>query len=287
MEETEKIQTETCKVQPEEKKLLYPEEKIRNYPLYFWRLFAKITSLTVFGIGTLLLSIVCFPIGKLVFRKKIIFRYRMRHLVYVLFNVFIGFMRLLGIIRIRVSKKGYLSKLRSVIVVANHPAYLDSPVMISQFPHAFLVAKASLSKKNIMHAVINELYMPNSLPYEQMLERAKEDLSFGNTLILFPEGTRSTPYGQNLYKKGAARISLATGCPIIPVYIGGSSKKGLGKGDKILEFAPNSPYVFELDIKEPVYPQEFKGLPEAVAAKRMTNRLREILCDDANAQNRW
>lgn len=285
--QNEKIQTESGKIQTEEKKLLYPEEKTRNYVLYFLRLLGKLASLTVFGVGTVLLSIICFPIGKLIFRKKISFRYHTRHLVYVLFQFFIGFMRLVGVIKIKVNKKGYLNKLRSAIVVANHPAYLDSPVMIAQLSHTSVIAKASLSKKNIMHAVINELYMPNSLPYEEMLARAKEDLAYGNTIMLFPEGTRSTPYGQNHYKKGAARISLATGCPIIPVYIGGTSKRGLGKGDKVLQVAPNHRYLFDLQIKEPVYPEEFKDLPEAIAAKRMTQKIRDILSDEANAIYRY
>ncbi|MBP3773629.1 MAG: 1-acyl-sn-glycerol-3-phosphate acyltransferase [Treponema sp.] len=270
-----------------EKTLLYPEEKIKNYPLYLYRIFGKLLSLAVFGVGTILLSIICFPIGKLLFHPKKNFRYKMRHLVYMLFNVFICFMRCIGVVTIKVNKKNYLNKLRSVIVVANHPAYLDSPVMISQLSHTSLIAKASLSKKNIMHAVINELYMPNSLPFDEMLARAREDLERGNTVMLFPEGTRSTPYGQNLYKKGAARISLATGCPIIPVYIGGTSKKGLGKGDKVFEFNPTKRYIFDLQVKEPVCPSEFEGLPEAIAAKRMTRKIRDVLSDEANSQWRY
>lgn len=281
------IQDETQVNAQEEKQLLYPNEKISNYPLYFFHIIGKLLSLTIFGVGTVLLSIICFPIGKLIFRKKISFRYHMRHFVYVLFQFFIGFMWIVGVIKIKVNKKGYLNKLRSAIVVANHPAYLDSPVMIAQLSHTSIIAKASLSKKNIMHAVINELYMPNSLPYEEMLARAKEDLAYGNTIMLFPEGTRSTPYGQNHYKKGAARISLATGCPIIPVYIGGTSKKGLGKGDKVLQFAPKSRYIFDLQVKEPVYPEEFKGLPEAIAAKRMIRKISEVLSDESNESFRY
>ena len=268
-------------------KLLYPEEKTKNHLLYFFRILCKLISLFVFGIETILVSIISFPIGKLLFRKKNIFRYNMRYLVYLLFQQFIGFMRLIGIVKIKVNKKGYLKNVRSSIIVANHPSYLDSPVMIAQLPHTSVIAKASLSKRNVMHTIINELYMPTSMPYEEMMQLAKEDLANGNTIMLFPEGTRSTPYGQNRYKKGAARISLTTGCPVIPVYIGGTSKKGLGKGDKILQVAPNHSYVYDLQIKDPVYPDEFKDLPEAIAAKRMTQKIREVLSDEANEQYRY
>lgn len=267
--------------------LLYPQEKIKNYPLYCWRVVGKLISLLTFGIGTTILTLICFPVMKLLFRKKQSFRYHTRGLVYILFNVFIKFMWLLGIVSVKTNKPGYLKSLKSAIVVANHPAYLDSPVMIAQLRHTSIIAKAALSKRGVMTAVINELYMNNSLPYEELLARAKEDLESGNTVMMFPEGTRSTKYGQNKYKKGCARISLATGVPVIPVYIGGTDKLGMGKGDKILEFNHRSRYIFDLQIKEPVYPDEFKDLPEAIAAKRMIQKVREALSDEANAMYRY
>ncbi|MBB5224855.1 lysophospholipid acyltransferase family protein [Treponema ruminis] len=271
----------------ENKELLFPEKKVTNYPLYFYRIFGKIFALVIFGVGTVLLAALCFPICKLIFRPKTKFRYHTRYLIYILFNVFIKFLWLLRVIRIKVDKKNYLNKLESAIVVANHSAYLDSFVMLAQLKHATIIPKASLSERNVMKLVINELYTPNSVPFDEIVERAKEDFANGNTLIMFPEGTRSTPYGQNYYKKGAARISLATGVPIIPVYIGGNSKKGLGKGDKIFEYNHSSIYSFDLHIKEPVYPDEFKDLPGPIAAKRLTDKIRDILSDEANAQYRY
>lgn len=267
--------------------LLFPEKKITNYPLYFYRVFGKIFALVIFGVGTVLLAALCFPICKLIFRPRARFRYHTRYLIYILFNIFIKFLWLLGLVRIKVDKKNYLNKLKSAIIVANHSAYLDSFVMLAQLKHATIIPKASLSEKNVMKLVINELYTPNSVPFDEIVERIKEDFANGNTLIMFPEGTRSTPYGQNHYKKGAARISLATGVPIIPVYIGGNSKKGLGKGDKIFEYNHSDIYSFDLHIKEPVYPDEFKDLPAPIAAKRLTHKIRDILSDEANAQYRY
>ena len=273
-------------LQNETKQKLYPDEKIKNYPLYFYRIFAKLLSLFIFGVGTVLLSIICLPVGMLIFRSKQKLRYHMRHLIYVLFNFFIKFMWLIGVIKVKVDKKDFLKKHGPAIIVANHPAYLDSPIMISLLPHTSIIAKAALSK-NIMTVVIHMLYMPNSLPFEEILSRVKEDFKNGNTLVMFPEGTRSTPYGQNHFKKGAARISLATGAPIIPVYIGGTSKAGLGKGDKILQYNPSKRYIYDIKVKEPVYPEEFKDLPPAIAAKRFTHKIRDILSDEANAQYRY
>lgn len=270
-----------------EKQLLYPEVKISNYPLYFYRVFIKIFSLILFGIGTIVISLVCFPLARLIFPNKRRFRYHMRYFVHILFRGYLAVLGTLGFVKIKVNKKGYLRNLKSAIVVSNHPAYLDSVVMILELKRCSIVPKASLTKGNIMQVIINALYMPNSISFDEMIERAKEDFEDGNTMVLFPEGTRSTPYGQHYYKKGAARLSLATGVPIIPVYIGGTQKKGMGKGDKLFQANPRRSFIYDLQIKDPVYPEEFKDLPEPIAAKRMTHKIRDILSDEANAQYRY
>lgn len=263
--------------------LTFPPQKVKNWPLYIYRVCAKIFSLIFFALGTILLSVAAFPVLKIIFHPKKNFRYYARHVVYILFGFFMRLMFCLGLLKINVDKKGYLKNLKSAVVVSNHPAYLDAAVMISLLPHTSVIAKASLSKKDVMAIVIRELYMPNSMPYDKMLAQAKEDLERGNTIVVFPEGTRSTKYGQHKYKKGAARIALAAGCPVIPVYIGGNEKLGMGKGDRLFQFNHTDKYIYDMHIKAPVYPDEFKDLPEPVAAKRMTAKIREILSDEANA----
>ncbi|MBR1403687.1 MAG: 1-acyl-sn-glycerol-3-phosphate acyltransferase [Treponema sp.] len=270
-----------------EKEPLYPEEKIKNYPLYVWRVFWKAVLLVVFGTGTVVLSIVCLPLLKLIFHPKRRFQYHARYLLHLSSKLFCVLLWFFGCYKLRCDKKNYLANLHSAIIVANHPAYFDSPMMISLLKHTTLIAKSSLSQKNILHVLINELFMSNSLPLNEMVAHAKEALSMGNTVLIFPEGTRSTLYGQHPYKKGAARLSLYTGCPIIPVYIGGNNKRGLRKGDKILQHNATSRWHFDLYVKDPVYPEEFKDLPEPIAAKRMTEKIRDMLSDEANAKYRY
>lgn len=270
-----------------EKNRLYPEEKIKNYPLYFYRIFAKLLSLAIFGLGNVVFSIIIFPFGKLIFWNKGTFRRYMRYFAHSFLKFLVKFMSFVGVIKIKVDKKDNLKNLRSAIIVANHSAYLDPVILFSQIKHIDTVAKAALSKKNIMQSVVKELFITADMPLEEMFERAKEDFADGANIVIFPEGTRSTPYGQNPYKKGAARISIATGAPVIPVYIGGNEKRGMGKEDKILQFNPTRRYHYDLYVKAPIYPDEFKDLPNAIAAKKMTEKIREVLSDDANAQYRY
>ncbi|MBQ4378754.1 MAG: 1-acyl-sn-glycerol-3-phosphate acyltransferase [Treponema sp.] len=271
----------------EDKVPLHPEQKIKNYPLYLWRVFWKSLLLVFFGAGTLFFSLICLPLFRLIIHPKSKFQYYARYFLHLGTKFFCFLLRVAGLFRLKIDKKKYMQNLRSAIVVANHPAYLDSPLMIAILKHTTLVAKSSLSRKNILTILINTLFMPNSLPKEEMFARAKEDLENGNTVVIFPEGTRSTLYGQNPYKKGAARLSLETGCPVIPVYIGGNNKRGLRKGDKFYQHNATTSWHFDLYVKDPVYPEEFKDLPAPIAAKRMTQKIRDILSDEANAQYRY
>ena len=114
------------------------------------------------------------------------------------------------------------------------------------------------------------------------MERCTKSLKSGSCLIIFPEGTRSLPEGQNKFKKGAARVALASSCPIVPVYIGGNDKRGLRKHDSMFKYNTRNCYHYDLHIKESLLPEGFAGEPEPAAAKHMTEKLQEILSDANN-----
>lgn len=50
-----------------------------------------------------------------------------------------------------------------------------------------------------------------------ILAQAKEHLSQHRQIVVFPEGTRSTPGGKNPYKSGIFALYRETGLPVIPV----------------------------------------------------------------------
>lgn len=55
------------------------------------------------------------------------------------------------------------------------------------------------------------------------LARAEEALRRGDVVVLFPQGT-TIPRGERPWLRGAARLALATGAPILPVAIVDSEK---------------------------------------------------------------
>ena len=61
-------------------------------------------------------------------------------------------------------------------------------------------------------------YIPNSGGV-QLVEESRRRLQTGDSLILFPEGTRTTPGESIRLQRGAANIALRAGADMLPVTI--------------------------------------------------------------------
>jgi 1-acyl-sn-glycerol-3-phosphate acyltransferase len=79
------------------------------------------------------------------------------------------------------------------------------------------------------------------------LEQAKQKLTGGSSVVIFPEGTRGD--GKNLlpFKRGAFKLAMELGLPILPVKISGTSKILHGKAK--LDILPGKA---KLKILEPI-----------------------------------
>ena len=110
------------------------------------------------------------------------------------------------------------------VVVANHESVLDPPLvgLVASQPLRFL-AKEELWRIRPLGVLIDAL---GAIPVARgrdghaALDRAAELLREGWTVMIFPEGTvRGGPW-----IRGAARLALETGVPLVPVRIVGSGK---------------------------------------------------------------
>jgi 1-acyl-sn-glycerol-3-phosphate acyltransferase len=109
----------------------------------------------------------------------------------------------------------------------------------------------------------------------EMLERSFYCLKKGISIMLFPEGTRSTDNEIGFFKRGAFQLALQAGVPILPVLIDGTGgilpKHGLVFG---------SGHHIRIKVLDPVYPTDFgTEIPENLALQlslMMTTALKEL-----------
>ena len=257
---------------------MFPPElpPVKNKALYAYRIFAKWLSFFVFGFGTFLLLTVIFPPMRLLFHPKERFKKFGRRFISSSMCFFVGFMHLLGAVNLEADNREFYRNIKSKVLVANHPSLLDIVMLFSLIPNADCIVNAQY-RRSIIGGVMRQLYILNSLDFDDLMESCCKSLRQGNCLVIFPEGTRTPRSGKIAVKKGAARIALISGCGILPVHIGGTDKYGLGKKDTWAGFNPTERYVYKVSMGEEINPEKYQGIPLPAAVRAMTREISETL----------
>ena len=115
----------------------------------------------------------------------------------------------------------------AVIVAANHNTNFDVfPMQLSLPRPVFFMAKAELFKTPLDPIIRNLGAFPvnRSDKDEWAIRYAHKVLAHGQTLGMFPEGTRSKGRGLNVAKTGMARMAIEMNCPIIPMALTGTDQ---------------------------------------------------------------
>ena len=115
-----------------------------------------------------------------------------------------------------------------VVLAANHVTNFDVFPMQFALPRPiFFMGKAELFKNPLMDLVIRNL---SGFPVNRgetdlwAMHHAAKVLAHGQTLGMFPEGTRSKGKGLKVAKTGSARLAIEANCPILPMAIIGSDR---------------------------------------------------------------
>jgi len=254
--------------------MLPPElPPISNKILYAYRVFAKWFSFFVFGLSTLILVIIVFPVMCIFFHPKERFKKYGRRFVSASMRLFVSLMHFIGIVDLETDNRENYRNLSSKIIVANHPSLLDIVMLFSLIPNADCIVNTNLNRNFIVKGVVRRLYILNSLDIESILQTCTKSLKQGNCLIIFPEGTRTPRYGKTILKRGAARVSLYSGYNILPLHIGGTDKYGLGKKDPWTGFNPRERYVYRISMGPEINPEKYRELPAPKAVRAMTREM--------------
>jgi 1-acyl-sn-glycerol-3-phosphate acyltransferase len=164
-----------------------------------------------------------------------------------------------------------------VILVANHESMIDPWLLglVTPRPVRFM-AKAELWKyaptRWLMEG-FGAFPVSRGLGDRGAVGRAAELLGRGEVLGMFPQGT-CLPYRRRPWLRGAARLALSTGAPVVPVCIVGS-EKALRPGKFKLGLPRIRVIVCESVEAEP-------GQAVIPAAKELTARM-EVAIEDARA----
>ncbi len=161
---------------------------------------------------------------------------------------------------VNVRGKSHLPLEGASIVVSNHNSHLDTMILMSLFPVERLpkvrpVAAFDYFMKN-KHVAWFSQNVIGIIPLKRKVSKEEghpfvavhQALHTGETIILFPEGSRGEPEEMVPFKTGVAHLAKDfPELPVIPIYIHGAGKS-LPKGEALFV-----PFIIDVIIGEPLY----------------------------------
>ncbi|WP_373872705.1 lysophospholipid acyltransferase family protein [Citrobacter farmeri] len=237
-----------------------------------WRIAMTGFCFALFGLGGLLLSVVWFNI-LLVFVWDNARRRRIaRRSIAASFRLFLTVTRVLGVLDYQMKGVDILRQERGCLVVANHPTLIDYVLLASVMPETDCLVKSALLKNPFLSGVVRAAdYLVNSQA-DALLPASQQRLAQGDTILIFPEGTRTRPGETMTLQRGAANIAVRCGSDIRVVTIH-CSQRMLDKESKWYQVPPTKP-LFTVEVRERVKIDHFydANLQEPALAARQLNR---------------
>ena len=131
-------------------------------------------------------------------------------------------------VKVRVHGLKNLSRTEPHIFASNHVSWFDVPALASVLPRYKFVAKAELFKvpvfgRAMRSAGMIEIQRENRKAAFGAYEIAADRIKEGNSVVVFPEGTRGRAYPLRPFKKGPFVLAIAAGAIALSGFIEGGS----------------------------------------------------------------
>jgi 1-acyl-sn-glycerol-3-phosphate acyltransferase len=210
-------------------------------PMTLWGIASTIFLYSFFAVGSVLLTIVGLLLRLVPFSRK-----RVKLLYHSLICRYTGALVFLAPgIRKRIEGGGSHLFERPSIIVANHSSFLDILFTVGLNPRVILLTNKWVYNSPVFGGVVRLAdYYPVMEGAEPAIEKLRSIVDDGYSIVVFPEGTRSTDGTIKRFHKGAFFLAHALNIPIQPLVIAGagdSIPKGhfyVMPGTTILKFLP-------------------------------------------------
>ncbi len=133
-------------------------------------------------------------------------------------------------IRLRVQGREHVDPQQSYVIVANHQSAVDIIVLYGWLGIDFRwVMKQEIRKVPFLGYAcyrVGHIYIDrqNKAAAIKSLQAAKARIRGGTSVLFFPEGTRTRGSELQAFKKGAFKMAVDLGLPILPVTLSGTGR---------------------------------------------------------------
>ncbi len=236
----------------------------------WWRLLATALGFVIFGVCGVLFKLLLIPYLRPNVSGSLKHQLQARKLVAKSWLWFTHYLIAMKIVEAHFHGFERLGR-RGQLILANHPSLLDVVFILSRVPTANCVVKTDLLHNPAMNSQIRACgYIPN-----------QEDLDFVDaishilqtqSLLIFPEGTRTGWDGEVKFHRGAVSLGLRSASVMTPITVK-MSPPNYKKGQKWYDIPREKP-VYHFIVGEDIDPQTWlseKPLP--IAARRLNDHL--------------
>lgn len=207
-----------------------------------WRMLMTGFCFALFGLGGLLLSLVWFNLLLIFQRDRTARRRLARRSISASFRLFLAVVRGTGVLDYRFNNLDVLRAERGCLVIANHPSLLDYVILASVMNETDCLVKSALLRNPFVSGVIRAAdYLINS-EAETLLRASQQRLAQGDTLLIFPEGTRTRVGEAITLQRGAANIAVRCNSSLRVVVIH-CSERMLDKQSRWYNVPPKNPFL--------------------------------------------
>lgn len=183
-----------------------------------WRFLATTICFVVFGVGGVLIRLFIVPLLYLLPTTPFSRQRWIRNVFHHTLKGYVLLLRCLGVLSYDVSGMSKLTGAK--LVIANHPTLIDILFLLALIPNANCIVKGALLRNFFLRGPVKAAgYIINQDAAMDVMNAAQQAIDSGDTLIVFPEGTRSTLDENLLLKRGAANIAVRTNTDLTPVVI--------------------------------------------------------------------
>jgi 1-acyl-sn-glycerol-3-phosphate acyltransferase len=167
------------------------------------------------------------------------------------------------------------------VMVSNHLSLLDILVLFRLFRHFKWVSKIEnfrvpcIGWNMSMNGYV-KLRRGDRASVVQMMQDCDRLLAQGNSIMMFPEGTRSPSGRMRAFKPGAFELALRNKLPILPIVIQGTANALPKRG-----FVLRGRHPLRLSVLEPIPYERFAGRDAADVAEEVRALIGERLGEHA------
>jgi 1-acyl-sn-glycerol-3-phosphate acyltransferase len=188
-------------------------------------------------------------------------------------------------IRVVVAGREHIQRNRAALYTVNHASNVEPPIIFAvlrELTRLKVVYKAVLRKLPILGRGFDAVgFVPiereNRERATQAIDQAAQSVQSGNSLLMFPEGTRSRTGALLPFKKGAFVLAIKAQAPIVPTAIFGAARA----------MRPGSPLIWPTTVRVHFgAPVETTGLQlgdRDSLAERVRGEVARLLDDAAHA----